>query len=63
MLLPEESPNAAFYFIFLQSNPSGKVVDSEWNHRILAIAASVGAVVAVKRFWMGQFLGRQTFCK
>jgi hypothetical protein len=24
------------------------VVDSGWNHRILAIAASVGAVVAVK---------------
>jgi hypothetical protein len=39
------------------------VVDSEWNHRILAIAASVSALVAVKRFWMGQFLGRQTFCK
>jgi hypothetical protein len=39
------------------------VVDSEWNHRILAIAASIGAVVAIKRFWMGQFLGRQTFCK
>jgi hypothetical protein len=49
--------------LFNESNPSGDVVNSDWNHRILAIAASVGAVVCAKRFWMGQYLGRQTFAQ
>ena len=46
-----------------RSNPSGDVVESDWNHRVLAIAVSVGFVVAMKRFCLGLYLGRQTFCK
>jgi hypothetical protein len=49
--------------LFNESNPGGNVVDSEWNHRLLAIAVSVSAVVSVKRFWLGLYLGRQTFSK
>jgi hypothetical protein len=49
--------------LFNGSNPSGNVLTSEWNRRILAIGVSVGLVVAVKRFWLGLYLGRQTFCK
>jgi hypothetical protein len=49
--------------LFNGSNPSGNVLTSEWNRRILAICVSVGLVVAVKRFWLGLYLGRQTFCK
>jgi hypothetical protein len=47
--------------LFNGSNPSGHVVDSEWNHKILSIAVSLAAVVAVKRFSMGLYLGRQIF--
>jgi len=43
------------------SNPSGTVVDSTWNHRILAIVVSVSAAVAVKRFLLGLYLGKKTF--
>jgi hypothetical protein len=49
--------------LFNESNPGGNVVDSEWNHRLLAIAVSVSAVVSVKRFWLGLYLGRQTFTR
>ena len=49
--------------LFNENNPAGEVVDSEWHHRIVAIAVSLGCVVAFKRFWLGLYLGRQTFCK
>jgi len=49
--------------LFNESNPAGEVVDSEWYHRVVAIAVSLGIIVAVKRFWLGLYLGRQTFCK
>jgi hypothetical protein len=49
--------------LFNESNPSGDVVNSEWNFRILAIVAVVSAVVSVKRMWLGLYLGRQTFGK
>jgi hypothetical protein len=49
--------------LFNRSNPSGNILTSEWNRRILAISVSVGLVVAVKRFWLGLYLGKQTFCK
>jgi hypothetical protein len=42
-------------------NPSGLVVDSPWNFLVLNIAMCVSAVTAVKRFWLGLFLGRQTY--
>jgi formate hydrogenlyase subunit 3/multisubunit Na+/H+ antiporter MnhD subunit len=49
--------------LFNDRNPSGNIVNSIWNHRILAIAVSVGTVVSMKRFWLGLYLGRQTFGK
>jgi hypothetical protein len=49
--------------LFNRSNPSGNILASEWNRRILAIGVSVGLVVAVKRFWLGLYLGKQTFRK
>lgn len=49
--------------LFNASNPSGKIVDSRMHSTILKIAVSVSAVVAVKRFVVGLYLGRQTFSK
>ena len=51
----------SFFDLFNRSNPSGHIVDSQWNQRILAVAVSLGAVAACKRFWLGLYLGRQTF--
>jgi hypothetical protein len=45
------------------SNPSGHVVDSVWNMRVLTIAISVSAAVAVKRFLVGLYMARQTYGK
>jgi len=42
-------------------NPAGQVVNSDAYRRILSVAVSLGAVAAVKRFWLALFLGRQTF--
>jgi hypothetical protein len=47
--------------LFNESNPSGNVVDNEWNIRILRLAIFVGVVAAVKRLVVSLFLGRQTF--
>ena len=47
--------------LFNRSNPGGTIVISSWNSRILAVAICVGVVVAIKRFWMGLYLGRKTF--
>jgi hypothetical protein len=49
--------------MFNSNNPSGNIVHNEWNTRVLSIAISVSVVVAVKRFVVGLYLGRQTFCK
>ena len=49
--------------LFNRSNPSGNIIKSEWNRRILSIGVSVGLVVAIKRFWLGLYLGKQIFCK
>ncbi|KAG7373470.1 mechanosensitive ion channel [Nitzschia inconspicua] len=43
------------------SNPSGGVVGSDWNRRVLLIMICVGFTVALKRFLVGLYLGRQTF--
>lgn len=47
--------------LFSEQNPSGHVVDSEWNYRVLGIALGVAAVVTVKRFLLGLYLGKKTF--
>lgn len=47
--------------LFNEKNPSGNVVSNEWNIRLLAVAMCVSLVVAVKRFLIGLYLGRQTF--
>jgi hypothetical protein len=47
--------------LFNESNPSGEIVDSDWNHRIVAIAIGLGIGVSVKRFWLGLTLGRATY--
>lgn len=47
--------------LFNASNPDGGFVASEWNHRVLGLATGVSFAVAVKRFWMGIFLGKQTY--
>jgi hypothetical protein len=49
--------------MFNSNNASGNVVNNEWNTRLLSIAVSVSLVVAVKRFIVGLYLGRQTFSK
>eukprot|EP00977_Amphora_coffeiformis_P029733 scaffold42631_cov168-Amphora_coffeaeformis.AAC.1 len=41
--------------IFNEANPSGQIVNSEWNHRLTAIAVAVGVIVSAKRFWLAQF--------
>jgi hypothetical protein len=43
--------------MFNSDNPSGNVVNNEWNTRLLSIAVSVSLVVAVKRFIVGLYLG------
>jgi hypothetical protein len=47
--------------LFNETNPSGIVVDSDWNRRILLIAATVPIAATLKRFGVGLFLGRQTY--
>jgi hypothetical protein len=47
--------------LFNKSNPSGNVVNTGIHTTILKIAVSVSAIVAVKRFVIGLYLGRQTF--
>lgn len=47
--------------LFNAQNPAGNVINSTWNHRILAIAVAVGVVVAFKRLLLGLYLGKRTF--
>jgi hypothetical protein len=47
--------------LFNTANPSGHVVDSSWNHRVLSIVVCVSFVTSVKRFFMGFYLGKNTF--
>lgn len=49
--------------LFNEENPSGGVVGSDWNKRVLLIGATVSVFVALKRFLVGLLLGRQTFRK
>jgi hypothetical protein len=45
------------------NNPSGNIVNNQWNTRVLSIAVSVSLVVAIKRFIVGLYLGRETYSK
>jgi hypothetical protein len=47
--------------IFNEENPSGEIPASDWNRRILLVAICVGAVVSLKRLWLGLYLGRKTY--
>ncbi|CAB9515705.1 Mechanosensitive ion channel protein [Seminavis robusta] len=47
--------------LFNASNPSGNIPGSESHIKVLSIVVSVSVVVAVKRFLIGLYLGRQTF--
>ena len=49
--------------LFNERNPSGNLVSNFWYIRCLIIAVSISVVVAVKRFVVGLYLGRQTFCE
>jgi hypothetical protein len=65
-LLASFLPHSLFIDYPLQfnaTNPAGDVVESERYLHLLVIGVGVGFVVATKRFWVGLFLGRQTFCK
>jgi hypothetical protein len=42
---------------------SGGVTDNEWYLRIVSISVCLGVVVAVKRLWLGLFLGKKTYGK
>jgi hypothetical protein len=47
--------------LFNDKNPSGNVVNDERNRTALSIVISVAIIVAIKRFVVGLYLGRQTF--
>jgi hypothetical protein len=40
---------------------SGSLTSNIWNQRALVIAVCVSIVAAIKRLWLGLYLGRQTF--
>ncbi len=47
--------------VFNETNPGGKVTSDPWNTRVLTIAICVGITVAMKRLWLGLFLGKKTY--
>ena len=49
--------------LFNNANPSGNITNSDWNFRILYVALILGLVVALKRFFMGLYLGGRQYCK
>ena len=49
------------HLIFFFSHNSGSITSNEWYTRALLVAVSVSAVVAVKRLWLGLYLGKKTF--
>jgi hypothetical protein len=49
--------------MFNSNNPSGNIVNNEWYTRALLTGIFVSLVVAIKRFVVGLYLGKQTFCK
>jgi hypothetical protein len=53
----------SFIELFNEKNPSGNVADSPLYRTILMLAVVISFVVAVKRFWVGLYLGQQTFAR
>ena len=49
--------------LFNEENPSGNVVDHEWNYKILRLVIFICVAVALKRLVMSLLLGRQTFAR
>ena len=47
--------------LFTAENPSGNVLNSEWNAKILTIALILGMAVSLKRLLLGLYLGKRTF--
>jgi hypothetical protein len=47
--------------VFNGNNPSGHIVDNVWYIRYLMAGLCVSLVVAIKRFLLGLYLGRQTY--
>ena len=47
--------------VFNETNPGGNVTSDPWNSRVLTIAVCVGVTVAMKRLWLGLFLGKKTY--
>eukprot|EP00934_Nitzschia_sp_Nitz4_P000767 Nitzschia sp. Nitz4//scaffold126_size65214//36226//39877//NITZ4_006159-RA/size65214-processed-gene-0.40-mRNA-1//-1//CDS//3329534698//767//frame0 len=47
--------------LFNEGNPDGGLVSSSRNDTILGIATGLSLAVAIKRFWMGIFLGKKTY--
>ena len=62
---PKFSSHWMFYQDFIELfspvNPSGNVMDNDWYFRVVIIAIVLGLVVTIKRFWLGLYLGRQTY--
>ena len=59
-------PNHWLFFqdgiaMFNKENPSGEVTTSAWFRGCLITAAVVGACVALKRYWIGLYLGRRLY--
>ena len=46
-----------------ENNSSGTVTDSGFYRTVLILAVVISFVVSVKRFYMGIYLGRRTFCE
>ena len=49
--------------LFNEENPSGGVVNNPWNRTVLLIGVTLPIFVALKRFSVGLFLGRQAYSK
>jgi hypothetical protein len=49
--------------LFNAENPGGDVTSSERFYKVLVISVTVGAVVSLKRLFVGLYLGRKTFCE
>lgn len=47
--------------VFNETNYSGNVPDSTWFRSIQIVALVWGAVVTLKRFWLGLYLGKKTY--
>jgi len=47
--------------LFNETNPSGNVLATVWNYRVLSLLVCVSVAVSVKRLLMGVYLGKKTF--